>query len=255
MIKYIEKETFLHRINPISKIVVLFMFAYSLFLFNYWEIEVLALTLVLFLYIVSGIGLSKIEGKKFFIVFSLSLLIINVLFIRDGYALLEWSIIKITSNGLEFAIFSVARFLAIVFSSFLFVMTTEPNKLAYSLMQAGVPYRYGFTLVVALRFVPTFQFETGNVRNAQAARGLSIDKMSIKSLYTMARYTFIPLIRSTMQYIDTLTVSMEGRCFGVYDKRTYIEEVVYGKTDIALLIISLIFFIGIVYQRFGQNLF
>jgi len=255
MIKYIEKETFLHRINPISKIAVLFIFAYSLFLFDYWEIEVFALASVLLLYVLSGIGISKIEGKKFFITFSLSLLIINILFIREGYTLLEWGIIKITSNGLEFAIFSVARFLAIVFSSFLFVMTTDPNKLAYSLMQAGVPYRYGFTLVVALRFVPTFQFETGNVRNAQAARGLSVDKMSIKSLYTMARYTFIPLIRSTMQYIDTLTVSMEGRCFGVYDKRTYIEEVVYGKKDIALLFISLIFFIGIVYQRFGQNLF
>ncbi|KYC45324.1 MAG: Energy-coupling factor transporter transmembrane protein EcfT [Candidatus Methanofastidiosum methylothiophilum] len=255
MIKYIEKESFLHRINPISKIVILFIFAYSLFLFNYWEIEVLALVSVLFLYVVSGIGLSKIEGKKFFITFSLSLFIINVLFIREGDAILNSGIIKITTNGIEFAIFSVARFLAIVFSSFLFVMTTEPNKLAYSLMQAGIPYRYGFTLVVALRFVPTFQFETGNVRNAQAARGLSVDKISIKSLYMMARYTFIPLIRSTMQYIDTLTVSMEGRCFGAYDTRTYIEEVGYGKKDVALLILSVIFLIGIIYQRFGQNLF
>jgi len=255
MIKYIEKETFLHNINPISKIVVLFIFAYSLFLFSYWEIEVLALASVLVLYVVSGIGLSKIEGKKFFFTFSLSLFIINILFVREGYTLLNWGIIKITTNGIEFALFSVARFLAIVLSSFLFVMTTDPNKLAYSLMQAGIPYRYGFTLVVALRFVPTFQFETGNVRNAQAARGLSVDKMSIKSLYTMARYTFIPLIRSTMQYIDTLTVSMEGRCFGAYNKRTYIEEIGYGRKDVALLLMSIVFFIVIIYQRFGQNLF
>jgi len=255
MIKYIEKETFLHRLNPISKMVALFIFAYSLFLFDYWEIEIFALTLILLLYIVSGIGLSKIEGKKFFITFSLSLFIINSLFIRDGPALIQFGIFKVTTNGIEFALFSVARFLAIVFSSFLFVMTTEPNQLAYSLMQAGIPYRYGFTLVIALRFVPTFQFETGNVRNAQIARGLSIDKMNIKSLYKMARYTFIPLIRTTMQYIDMLTVSMEGRCFGLYPKRTYIEEVRYGRKDIAILLISVTLFIGILYRRFGQNFF
>ncbi len=253
MIKYIEKETFLHRVNPISKLVVLFTFAYSLFFFNSWLVQILALLLVLFLYTISGIGVSKIEGKKFFIVFSLTLFIINILFIREGQILLNYSIVRITMDGIEFAIFSVTRFLAIVFSSFLFVMTTEPNKLAYSLMQSGLPYRYGFTLVVALRFVPTFQFETGNVRNAQAARGLSVDKMSVKTLYKMARYTFIPLIRSTMQYIDTLTVSMEGRCFGIYEKRTYIEEVNYEKKDLAILSMSLIYIIGFFYQRFGQN--
>ncbi len=255
MINYIEMDTSLHRINPITKLIILFIFAYSLFLFNRWEIQIMALSLVLILFIFSGVGLSRIEGKKFFITFSISLFIINILFIRDGNIILKFWIFKVTETGLEFAIFSVSRFLAIVFSSFLFVITTETNKLSYALMQAGVPYRYGFTLLVALRFVPTFQFETGNVRNAQAARGLSIDNISLKSLYMMSRYTFIPLLRSTMQYVDTLTVSMEGRCFGIYKKRTYIEDVKYQKKDITLILISIVFFIFLIYQRFGKSVF
>ncbi|MGI6708007.1 MAG: hypothetical protein ACOX33_02585 [Dethiobacteria bacterium] len=37
----------------------------------------------------------------------------------------------------------VFRFLNIIGSSYLFVATTDPNRLAYALMQAGLPYRYG----------------------------------------------------------------------------------------------------------------
>jgi len=142
MINYIEMDTSLHRINPITKLIILFIFAYSLFLFNRWEIQIMALSLVLILFIFSGVGLSRIEGKKFFITFSISLFIINILFIRDGNIILKFWIFKVTETGLEFAIFSVSRFLAIVFSSFLFVITTETNKLSYALMQAGVPYMY-----------------------------------------------------------------------------------------------------------------
>jgi len=57
------------------------------------------------------------------------------------------------------------RFLNIIGASYLFVATTDPNRLAYALMQAGLPYRYGFMLITALRFIPLFQLELAQVRN------------------------------------------------------------------------------------------
>ncbi len=66
-----------------------------------------------------------------------------------------------------------ARFLDVVLLSYLFVLTTEPNLLAYGLMQVGLPYRFGFALVTALRLVPVFEKEGETVYRAQLARGIA----------------------------------------------------------------------------------
>ena len=70
------------------------------------------------------------------------------------------------------------RFVNIVMASSLFVAATDPESLAYALMQAGLPYRYGYALVAALRFVPYLQEETATVLAAQAARGIGVDRPS-----------------------------------------------------------------------------
>ena len=54
--------------------------------------------------------------------------------------------------------------------------TTDPNRaFTYSLMQAGLPYRLGFMLITALRFIPVFHYELEQVKNAQMAKGIEIE--------------------------------------------------------------------------------
>jgi energy-coupling factor transport system permease protein len=122
-------------------------------------------------------------------------------------------------------VYVAGRFLSVVLLSYLFVLTTEPNDLAYALMRAGVPYRYGFALITALRLVPTFEQEGQIVYNAQLARGVQYDVRSPRRFLALGRQFFLPLLVSALGKVDALAVSMEGRCFGKYRKRTFLHEV------------------------------
>jgi energy-coupling factor transport system permease protein len=92
-------------------------------------------------------------------------------------------------------------------------------------MQAGLPYRYGFALITALRLVPTFEQEGQIVYSAQLARGVRYDVRSPRRFLTLARQFVLPLLVSALGKVDALAVSMEGRCFGRYRARTFLREV------------------------------
>ncbi len=123
------------------------------------------------------------------------------------------------------------RFLNVVLASHLFVSTTEPQHLAYAMMQAGLPYRYGFAFLAAMRFVPYFRDQAQTVRHAQMARGIAVDRPTPRSVFLMARYTFVPVVVSALGRVESLAVSMEGRCFGLHPTRTFRRRIPLGAVD------------------------
>jgi energy-coupling factor transport system permease protein len=123
------------------------------------------------------------------------------------------------------------RFLNVVLASHLFVSITEPERLAYAMMQAGLPYRYGFAFLAAMRFVPYFRDQAQTVRQAQMARGIALDRATPRSIFLAARYTFIPVIVSALGRVESLAVSMEGRCFGLHPTRTFRRRIPFGWVD------------------------
>jgi energy-coupling factor transport system permease protein len=139
--------------------------------------------------------------------------------------LLELGSLSVTAGGLERGVYVAGRFLSVILLSYLFVLTTEPNDLAYALMRAGLSYRYAFAFITALRLVPAFEHEGQIVYNAQLARGVRYDIRSPRRFLTLARQFVLPLLVSALGKVDSLAVSMEGRCFGKYPSRTSLRMV------------------------------
>jgi len=101
------------------------------------------------------------------------------------------------------------------------VLTTSPNELAYALMRAGLPYRFGFTLVTALRMIPLFEQEALIVYRAQRVRGVTYQLKGLRDLLKSVNSLLLPMLVSAMSKVDALSISMEGRCYGKYPTRTY----------------------------------
>jgi energy-coupling factor transport system permease protein len=190
---------------------------------------VLALALVAFP--MSHLSLGGVRGIRLFVTTVLVLAALQILFVRTGVVLLGSGPLIVTTGGAEAAVYVAGRFLSVVLLSYLFVLTTDPNDLAYGLMQAGVPYRYGFALITALRLVPVFEQEGQIVYRAQLARGVRYDTRSLRRFLTLARQFFLPLLISALGKVDALAVSMEGRCFGKYPSRTFLKEVHFSRRD------------------------
>jgi energy-coupling factor transport system permease protein len=157
--------------------------------------------------------------------------LLQAFFSRQGAIWVELGPLALTRGGLLTGLYVAGRFVGVVLLSYLYVLTTDPNGLAYALMQAGLPYRFGFALVTALRMVPMFEREAQIVYEAQLVRGVRYNRRLIR----VARQFFFPLLVSALGKADTLAASMEGRCFGRYPTRTFLCRAQFALRDGAAL--------------------
>jgi energy-coupling factor transport system permease protein len=224
-ISYLPGTSFLHRLHPLTKAAWLVLGTAMVFVVRSPWAVVGVVALLLGAFGVAGVQLARMRGMRLFISTALLLGIVQVLFVRQGALLFEAGPLVVTRGGIEGAIYVAGRFLSVILLSYLFVLTTDPNDLAYALMRAGLPYRYGFSLVTALRLVPVFEQEGQIVYKAQLARGVRYDVKSPRRFLTLARQFVLPLLISALGKVDALAVSMEGRCFGRYPTRTFLREV------------------------------
>jgi len=239
-IMYQPGSSILHRLHPLVKGGWMLLGTVLVFVVHDpWSI-LAVLGAVLVAFPLAGLSLGKVRGMRLFAMTALLLGSLQILFVHRGPVLFQIGPLVVTAGGVEAGVYVAARFLSVVFLSYLFVLTTAPNDLAYALMQAGLPYRYGFALITALRLVPVFEQEGQIVYCAQLARGVQYDTRSLRRFLTLARQFFLPLLVSALGKVDGLAVSMEGRCFGKYPTRTFLREVHLTRQDVVALLILLI---------------
>jgi len=232
-ITYQPGDSLLHRLHPLAKGGWMLFGTLLVFAVHSPWVVLAVLGLVMVAFPLSRSPLGRVRGTRLFATTALLLGALQVLFVHRGPALVRMGPLVVTAGGVEAGIYVAARFLCVVLLSYLFVLTTDPNDLAYGLMRAGLPYRYGFALITALRLVPVFEQEGQIVYRAQLARGVRYDTRSPHRFLTLGRQFFLPLLVSALGKVDSLAVSMEGRCFGKYPTRTFLREVHCTNRDVA----------------------
>ena len=156
---------------------------------------------------------------RFVVMFAGLLFVAQTLSLREGIVLFRVGI-PITTGGLAAGAHMALRFGLILSASYLFVLVTDPDTLAGLLIRWGIPYRYGFTLILAMRFVPFFRSELRTVREAQQMRGIRVSVRSLSGIRRAISYTFVPVLVSGLIRVDTIAMSMKGRAFGLHRRRT-----------------------------------
>lgn len=245
---YVDHDSRLHKMHPLVKLIILICFSISVFAVPSWQGGIVLLGLVFLSYHGAGLGLRFFYRKlRFILFFGLFILLVQILAVKEGSLLWQVGLgplpLSVWSGGLLGGLEMMLRFVNIISSSFLFIATTDPNRLGYSLMQAGLPYRFGFMLITALRFIPVFQLELQQVRNAQMAKGIEMEGLSPRQLIRTARYLLAPLVISSLGKVDILSNSMEGRAFGLYSVRTYLYSQPWTKSDKIIAAAAPVFFL------------
>lgn len=235
------------KINPLLKILMLVITLIGIMIYPSWRLSSILLLVVLLLFRISRVSLNLSRGRiKFIIIFSILLLIFQVLVTVNG-TILGFVIpqlndfgpfIPITDYGIERGLSIALRFLLIVLSSMLFVSVTDPTLLAHSLTKLKISYRYSFALVIALRFLPLFDSENQVVRLAQKSRGIQPEVGGFRKIIRTIQYTFFPLLVSSLSRVESLAISMDGRGFGYSKNRTYFRKSQWRISDTLLLVLG-----------------
>ena len=188
---------------------------------------------------------------RFLIIFSLLIFLVQITTLRKGTLVVflipkllgTGPFLPIYENGLFYGLLLVGRFWGIITISWVFIDSTNPFDFAQSLTKLKVPYRLAYSLSLALRFTPVLNNEIVTIRNAQQTRGLNTSPNSFRGTFNILKFTLFPIISSTLSRIKYITLSMEGRAFGLYIDRTPIKEVPFRLIDIFKLVFMVLILI------------
>ena len=141
------------------------------------------------------------------------------------------------------------KYLAVIPAALLFILTTDPSEFAASLNKIGVSYKVGYSVAIALRYIPDVQRDFREISQAQQARGIDLSKKDkmVDRLKNSAAILF-PLVLSSLDRIEVISNAMELRGFGKNKKRTWIVERPFKKADyiaigiaVCAMVISMLF--------------
>lgn len=152
-----------------------------------------------------------------------------------------------TVDGFYLGLVFWLRMSAIILCAMLFVTTTPSSEMMNGLQKLGIPFKFCFMLSMSLQLIPISTREANLIASAQRARGLPektiIDKF--KGLVPM----FVPLVVSSLDRMETLSMALESRAFGYSEHPTDVAEIHIRKADWAILAAGLIALAAAVFVR------
>ena len=251
-IVYRSGDRGLHRASPVGSLILLTSLLVAVLASPGITVKLISLGLVFALTAWSGEPPAAwCKSLRFVAFFAAVLLVAHALSVREGTRLFSFGV-PVTVEGLLAGGETALRFFVILAASFLFVITTDPDRLAHTMISLGIPYRYGYVFILALRFVPFFRDELRTVREAQRMRGIQTSVRSLSGIRRAVRYTFVPVLVSGLMRVDTVAMSMKGRAFGLYPKRTVTIPVGWNRVDgIAMGMVAVLIGLTVVSRRLG----
>lgn len=253
--RYLPGNSLLHRLDPRSKLLSLFLFIVIIF----WANNPLT-NLILFLFTFALIRLSRIpltffiSGLRAMLVLIAFTTLFQLFFTGKGMILFQWGIFRITDDGIAQAGIIFCRFVLIIFFSTLLTLTTMPLSLADAVESLLSPlkivhlpvHEIGLMLSMSLRFVPTLMDDTIRIMNAQRARGVEFNEGNILQKVRAIIPILIPLFASSFKRAEHLATAMEARGYQGGVDRTRYRQLQWQLKDwmamITLLLLALVLY-------------
>lgn len=257
--RYLQGDSFIHRLDPRTKFLATFLFIIIVFLANNWLTYFILAIFTMIALLASKIPMRFFwNGVKPLLWVILFTVVLQMVFTTGGDVYVEWAFIKITSYGVINAIFIFLRFMFIIFISTLMTLTTPPLQIADAmesimkpLGKIGVPvHEIALMLSIALRFVPTLMDEAQKIMNAQRARGVDFGEGNLFEQMKAIIPILIPLFVSSFNRAEDLATAMEARGYQGGTGRSKYRVLTYGKIDgiaatsLVVLTIALVLFRG-----------
>ncbi len=257
---YISNNSFIHKLNPISKLIFLLFLTIETFI-----IGSIILQSALFLLVIILLLLSKIKPKfifkklRFMVIILLISVVLNIFFNalpnEDEivlFYLFNVPFLPIRRLAVYFALRAFFILLTLYTSAILFTNTTSPKDFVYSMIRMRIPYKFCFAFMVGLRFIPSIEEEAKTIALAQQARGFNIEKVkTLRKAYAFISERMIGTLVSILRKGQTVSLSMENRCFGVFKNRTNLIKVKFKFSDLVFMVLIILGFIFIILYIFN----
>lgn len=243
--RYVPGDSLLHRMDPRSKLITVFLFVIVVFIANN------AVTYgVLAAYTFIMVGLSKVPlrflygGLKPVFLLVIFTFLLHIFMTKEGDIIFELGWLKIYEEGLRQGIFISLRFLLLILITSLLTLTTTPIEITDGLETLLNPlkkfkfpvHELALMMSISLRFIPTLMQETDKIMKAQTARGVEYNSGPIKERIKAIVPLLIPLFISSFKRAEELAIAMEARGYKGGEGRTKYRQLTWSVTDTMLIL-------------------
>lgn len=244
--RYVPAHSLIHRMDPRSKLVIIFLFVCIVFIANN------SLTYgLLVIYTLVMISLSKvplrfiISGLKPVLLLVLFTLLLHLFLTKEGELLFQAGWFSIYEEGLRQGIFISLRFFLLILMTSILTLTTTPieitdglESLLHPLNKVKFPvHELALMMSISLRFIPTLMQETDKIMKAQTARGVDFSSGPIKDRVKAIIPLLIPLFVNSFKRAEELAIAMEARGYRGGEGRTKYRQLSWGLTDTSMLVL------------------
>lgn len=256
--QYVPKESPIHRLDPRTKIMVIFCFVIFVFFAN----NALSYAwLVLF-----GVGtaaITKIEPRFilkglrpvwFLIIFTF---ILHLFVTREGEILIRLLGFPIYSGALVQGTQIAIRFFLLILVTSMLTLTTTPIEITDAIETLLKPlnkvkfpvHELALMMSISLRFIPTLMQETEKISKAQASRGVDFRTGPLKDRIQAVVPLLVPLFVSAFKRAEELAMAMEARGYRGGEGRSRLRELKIMRIDVIASLVFILVIIGIFFLR------
>jgi energy-coupling factor transport system permease protein len=245
---YVDRPSWLHRLDPRTKLA--FVVVSSVFLLTFSH----PLVSAAFLLGIHGILWSgrvpasrlRWAWQRMWPITVLILVLWPIFYPQGGEVLWQVWRVRITTQGLWQGLSMALRVDALAFAFLVLLFSTDQARLVRGLVKLGLPYEWGLTLAIALRYLPTLYGIYTGVSEAQQARGWVIGKGNFVQRIKSYLPILVAVIVTALRLADNLSMALSARGFRSGAKRTYLRDLELGLADkvcLPLFAASLIIFL------------
>ena len=257
--QFFPGDSLLHRLDPRTKIVLLFFFLAAIFVFDsplaYAALTAFTAALIAVSRVPLLLMLKALKPLSWIIAFTFVIHLVST----PGDAFFHVWLFDLTWQGAAKGFFIALRLALLILLSALLTYTTSPLALTdalETLMQpakrVGVPaHEIAMMMTIALRFVPTLIEEADKIMKAQQARGADFTEGSVIERVKGFVPVLVPLFISAFRRADDLALAMEARCYRGGVGRTQMKALRISSIDYVAYAFGALFFAALAVLKFG----
>lgn len=237
--QYYKGNSFLHRLDPRTKVAGTVLYIISLFIGKSIAAYLLAGVFLAVMVKISTVPFSyMVRGLKAVFTILIFSVVLNMFFI-PGEVIVDFGFCDISREGLQTAVFMAIRLVFLILGSSLMTLTTTPNqltdgmeKLLKPLKKLKIPvHEISMMMAIALRFIPILTEELDKIMKAQMARGAEFDRGNLIQKVKSVVPILVPLFVSAVRRANDLAMAMESRCYHGGEGRTKMKPLIYEQRD------------------------
>jgi len=230
---YIKHDSVLHRLNPLSKLTLVFGIVLSAFLTPfYWTPHLLIIFALLPLCYRGRILREYLSTALRLILPAAGFLFIMQALFQPlaGKEIFHLWFLHPTNESVSFAFLNASRIFVMVSAFTLFLLTTHPSELMSDLTRRGLPGQFAYVIISTLQILPQMQAKAQTIIAAQRSRGLDTESTFLKRAGSLLPLVG-PLVFGSLVEVEERAIAIEARGFTSTHVKTSLHEVPDTNSD------------------------